>query len=206
MASLATVLQFPQLFFFGMDVDEPSAEAASFCSLSTMPARDRDAALAAGAFAFMFNDWVDSRFHLPEADLLDCKEDTDPEAAARILREKWGMGERPIRNMVHLLESKGIRVFSLAENTKTVDAFSMWRNDVPYVFLNTTKTAERSRFDAAHELGHLVLHKHGGPQGGRIVEDQANQFASAFLMPESQVRAKMPRIDSLANIVEGKQY
>ncbi|MYM41082.1 MULTISPECIES: helix-turn-helix domain-containing protein [Duganella] len=205
-AALAAVLQFPPLFFFGTDVDEPSAEAASFRSLSTMPARDRDAALAAGAFAFMFSDWVDSRFHLPECDLFDCKEDTDPEAAARILREKWGIGERPIRNMVHLLESKGIRVFSLAENTKTVDAFSMWRNDVPYVFLNTTKTAERSRFDAAHELGHLVLHKHGGPQGGRIVEDQANQFASAFLMPESQVKAKMPRVDSLANIVSGKQY
>jgi hypothetical protein len=45
----------------------------------------------------------------------------------------WALGEQPI-SMIKLLESKGVRVFSLAENTKTVDAFSCWRNDVPYVF------------------------------------------------------------------------
>ncbi|HEY8606603.1 MAG TPA: XRE family transcriptional regulator [Noviherbaspirillum sp.] len=205
-AALSAALDFPESFFFGTDVDEPQAEAASFRSLSSMSARDRDGALAAGAFAFLLSDWVDERFKLPIQDLLDCKEDSDPEAAARMLRQKWGLGERPVRNMVHLLESKGVRVFSLAENTQTVDAFSMWRNNTPYVFLNTFKTAERSRFDAAHELGHLVLHKHGGPQGGRIAEDQANQFASAFLMPEAEVRAKLPRIGSLSEIVEAKRY
>jgi Zn-dependent peptidase ImmA (M78 family)/DNA-binding XRE family transcriptional regulator len=206
MAALANVLQFPMSFFVGADIDEPTQESASFRSLSTMPARDRDAALAAGAFAFMLGDWVAERFSLPPHDLIDFKEDLDPEAAARMLRQKWDLGERPIRSMVHLLEAKGVRVFSLAENTREVDAFAMWRRDTPYIFLNTTKTSERSRFDSAHELGHLVLHKHGGPQGGRIVEEQANQFASAFLMPEAEVRAKLPRIYSLNQIIEGKKY
>src|SRR3546814_6566541 len=54
------------------------------------------------------------------------------------------------------------------EDTKNVDAFSCWRNGQPFVFLNTFKSAERSRFDAAHELAHLVLHRHGGPQGREI--------------------------------------
>lgn len=204
-AALSRVLQFPPSFFFGPDVDEPMVEAASFRSLSTMPARDRDAALAAGAFAFMLSDWVADRFVLPLPDLIDCKEDCDPEAAARMQRQKWQLGELPIRDMVHLLEAKGVRVFSLAENTKTVDAFAMWRREIPYVFLNTTKTPERSRFDAAHELGHLVLHKHGGPQGGRVVEDQANQFASAFLMPEADIKAKLPRVHSLVQLIEAKK-
>jgi Zn-dependent peptidase ImmA (M78 family)/DNA-binding XRE family transcriptional regulator len=205
LASLAKTLQFPVDFFLGPDIDEPQPGAASFRSLSTMPARDRDAALAAGSLAFVLSDWVAERFTLPDQDLLEFKEGTETESAARALRQKWGIGERPIRHMIRLLEAKGVRVFSLVENTRTVDAFSLWRRDVPYIFLNTTKTAERSRFDAAHELGHLVLHKHGGPQG-REAEEQANQFASAFLIPEAQVRAKLPRVHALNQLVEAKKY
>ncbi|CAL8481694.1 ImmA/IrrE family metallo-endopeptidase [Caballeronia sp. S22] len=205
LVALAKVLNFPVAFFTSDDIDEPQPHAASFRSMSTMTARERDAALAAGAFAFVLNDWVDARFNLPSHELIDCNDSPDPEGAARVLREKWSLGERPITNMVHLLESKGVRVFSLAENTKSVDAFSMWRKETPFVFLNTFKTSERSRFDAAHELGHLVLHKHGGPEGGRIVEDEANRFASAFLMPEADVKARLPRINALNQIVEAKK-
>lgn len=205
MAALSSALDFPQSFFYGQELDEPMAEAASFRSLSSISARDRDAALAAGALAFLLSDWVHERFALPSHDLIDFKEGSDPETAARALRQHWGLGERPIQNVVHMLEAKGVRVFSLAENTQAVDAFSMWRRDIPYVFLNTTKTAERSRFDAVHELGHLVLHRHGGPRGGREVEDQANQFASAFLMPEADVRARLPRIGMLSEIVAAKR-
>ena len=202
---LAEVLDFPEGFFSGTDIDEPPTEAISFRSLKALLARDRDAALAASAFAFLFNDWVADQFTLPASDLIGFKEDTNPETAARYLRQKWGLGERPVRNMVHLLEAKGVRVFSLSENTRALDAISMWRNDTPFVFLNTTMTAERSRFDAAHELGHLTLHRHGGPQGGRAAEDQANQFASAFLMPEAEVRAKLPRVKFLNEIVQAKK-
>lgn len=205
-AAIAAALEFPEQFFYGTELDEPRVEAVSFRSLSSMPARERDAALAVGALAFLLSDWVDERFKLPEHELIDCKEWLSPEVAARALREKWGLGERPIRSMVHLLEAKGVRVFALVENTKTVDAFSMWRRDTPYVFLNTFKTPERSRFDAAHELGHLVLHKHGGPRGGRVVEDEANQFASAFLMPEADVKAKLPMVNTLNKIIEGKKH
>lgn len=203
-AAIAAALEFPATFFDGSDIDEPLSEAASFRALTATPARDRDAALAAGALAFLLSDWVETLFTLPAHDLPDFKEGMDPEASARSLRQKWGIGERPISNMVRLLESKGARVFSLAENTRTVDAFSMWRREIPYVFLNTVKTAERSRFDAAHELGHLVLHKHGGPQG-RTAEEQANQFASAFLLPEAQIRATLPRVGTLNQIVEAKK-
>src|SRR5205085_7960830 len=113
--------------------------------------------------------------------------------------------ELPISNMIKLLESKGVRVFSLAENTKNVDAFSCWRNDIPYVFLNTFKSAERSRLDAAHELGHLVLHKHGGPRQGRDAEAEANTFASSFLMPKADVRSRIPFVRTLDDIVSAKK-
>jgi Zn-dependent peptidase ImmA (M78 family) len=203
---IASALDFPIGFFYGPNLDTLPIEAASFRSLKAMLARDRDAALVAGSIAFLLDDWVAERFTLPTTDLMDFKEVIDPEAAAEALRYKWGLGDRPIANMVHLLEAKGVRVFSLMENTKNVDAFSVWRRGTPYVFLNTFKTAERSRFDAAHELGHLVLHKHGGAHGGgQESERQANAFASAFLMPKAAVLAKLPRVYSLNQIVQAKK-
>ena len=170
-----------------------------------MSAKERDAALAAGSFAFEVADWINERFNLPDAELLDLGQERDPATAARTLRQFWSIGEKPIGNMIKLLESKGIRVFSLAENTKNVDAFSCWRNDEPYVFLNTFKTTERSRFDAAHELAHMVLHKHGGPQQGRQAEVEANAFASAFLMPHADVVATIPYVTSVDQIVTAKK-
>lgn len=98
---------------------------------------------------------------------------------------------------------------SLAENTKEVDAFSLWRDDIPYVFLNRFKSSERSRFDAAHELAHLCLHKHGGAKTAYIgdnLEREANAFAGAFLMPESDVRAIFQRpIYSVDDLAEYKK-
>lgn len=199
---LSRLLEFPEAFFFGEKLDEPTEDSASFRSMSDLPARDRSAALAAGTLAFVFDDWIRDRFELPTTDLNDFGGET-PEGAARSLRDAWGVGERPIRNMIHLLEAKGIRVFSLAENTKSVDAFSLWRRNAPYVFLNTIKTAEHSRMDAAHELGHLALHKHGGPNG-RQAELEAQQFASSFLMPRADVLAVIPRVFGLDDLIKNK--
>ncbi|MGL3210465.1 ImmA/IrrE family metallo-endopeptidase [Bradyrhizobium sp. BR 1433] len=81
--------------------------------------------------------------------------------------------------MLALLETKGVRIFSLAENTASVNAFSFWRDNKPYIFLNNFKMAESSIFDSAHELGHLVMHKHGDAKETRAAEREANGFASS---------------------------
>lgn len=203
--ALARALAYPAPFFFGDEPARPDQQGASFRSLTTMSARERDAALAAGALAYMLSDWIGARFNLPPADLIDASQERDPARAARALRQHWNLGERPVGDMIRLLEAKGVRVFSLAENTRNVDAFSCWRDDVPYVFLNTWKSAERSRFDAAHELAHLVLHKHGGPHQGKAAELEAQMFAASFLMPEPDMRAKLPRAVSLDAIVVAKR-
>ena len=205
LAAVAKVLRFPEAFFFGDDLDEPTPDVASFRSLSKMTAGQRDTALGAGAVALMLNDWIEARFDLPSADLPDLSREASPEAAAQELRRAWAIGELPIKNMVHLLEAKGVRVFSLALDAAEVDAFSMWRQATPYVFLNTKKSAEHGRFDAAHELGHLVLHRHGSPQG-RSADQEANAFASAFLMPRATLLAQAPRIPTLEHLIQLKKF
>ncbi|ANV99761.1 helix-turn-helix domain-containing protein [Bradyrhizobium icense] len=202
---IARKLGFPREFFFGDDIDDLDKNSASFRSLTSMTARERDAALASGSLAYLFSDYISTKFNLPEPQLIDLSHERDPAAAARTLRQVWALGEQPISSMIKLLEAKGVRVFSLAENTKNVDAFSCWRNDVPYVFLNTFKSAERSRLDAAHELAHLVLHKHGGPRQGRDAEMEANNFASSFLMPTADVRSRIPFVRRLDDLVAAKR-
>jgi len=206
---LARALGYPREFFEDEDPEEIDTSAVSFRSLTKMSAKERDAAIAAGSLGLQLSDWVEAEFRLPSPNVLDLSYETDPESAARSLRQFWGLGEKPIGNVLGLLEVNGVRVFSLAENTATVDAFSFWRNDRPFVFLNNFKTAEHSIYDSVHELGHLAMHRHAGTAPGsqpsRSAEREANQFASAFLMPENDVRARMPRFITVSTIIEAKK-
>lgn len=202
LATLASVLRFPRSFFEAREPEIPSTDSVSFRALSSMKAAQRDAALAAGTIAFDACAWIEAKFTLPEADIPDLRL-LSPEDAAITLRDRWGIGLLPIRSMVHLLESRGVRIFSLAEQCREVDAFSLWHGRTPFCFLNTQKSVEHSRFDAAHELGHIALHRHGGPQG-REAEHQADAFASAFLMPRPTVIASVPRNAALHQLIQLK--
>lgn len=202
---LANALQYP-LGFFYLDAPEViHADTVSFRSLAKMGAADRDASLAAGSLGVALYDWVDDQFHLPTPDLIDLsKERNRPAYAARLLRQHWGLGDRPVGNMLALMESKGIRALSLSENTMDVDAYSFWRSDTPYVFLNQKKTPERSIFDCAHELAHLVMHHHAGAKGEKGAEYQADAFASAFLMPEADIKSEARGVTTVRQILRLK--
>lgn len=201
-AGLATALSFPESFFYGDDIGKPNPESASFRAMTRMSASRRDAALCAGELACLLNSWIENHFNLPQTDLIDFSGE-EPEAAAEMLRQHWNLGQLPIKSMVHLLEAKGVRVFSLSENTLDMNAFSFWRDESPFIFLNTMKSSENSRFDAAHELGHLVLHKNGLP-GGQDAERQANEFATSFLMPKSDVLAHAPKNATVQSLIQLK--
>ena len=201
--NIQIALGFPAEFFFGRDLEVPTDASVSFRAMSKMSARQRDMALGQGAICLHLNNWLESKFDLPKSLLPDLSRESSPEAAAATLRREWAIGELPIRNAVHLLEAKGVRVFSLSIHAREVDAFSTWKELTPFVFLNMHKTSEHGRFDAAHELGHLVLHRHGSPNG-REAEREADAFASAFLMPRGSVLASSPRFVTLARLIKLK--
>lgn len=208
--ALARTLDYPISFFYGEDLEEVSRDSVSFRSLATMGANQCYAALAAGALAYAIDDWIAQRFSMPELDTPDLRQES-PELAAITLRHQWGIGYRPINELVKLLECKGVRVFSLSEQNKNVDAFSVWRDGIPYVFLNTHKSAERSRFDAAHELGHIVLHRHSGVYDKSdstekaFMEKEADRFASVFLMPPEDLMARIKKNPSLTELLKAKK-
>lgn len=60
---------------------------------------------------------------LPSVDVSDVQ-DEDPSVAAALVRELWGLGTKPLPNLLQLYESKGISVFRLADAAASVDAYS----------------------------------------------------------------------------------
>lgn len=137
-------------------------------------------------------------FELPMLDLvefdIDSIEDIDEnmiEELAYKLRQHWNLSQAPIKNFTALLQEKGFVVTKLMIGTKKVDAFSKWNEGVPYIFVGADKgSACRLRFDLAHELGHLIMHKKvlsselkSDKEVYNKMENQANYFAGAFLLP-----------------------
>lgn len=189
MKKLAETLEVTSDFLIAPEVEEIPLDRVSFRALSKLTASQRDTALASARIAVMINDWIEERFKLPPCDVPTLP-GRDPEAAAQDVRALWGLGKAPIGNMVHLLESRGVRVFSLAKECYEVDAFSYRWKGQPFILLNTSKSGERGRFDGAHELGHLVLHSEHEIPHGREAESVANHFSSAFLMPNESIEAQ----------------
>jgi Zn-dependent peptidase ImmA (M78 family)/transcriptional regulator with XRE-family HTH domain len=187
-------------FFKKGALEGPESNQVSFRAFSKLSASKRDMALGSAAVAFALNHWISQRFDLHKPAIPDLRNENSPEGAAMVLRDLWGLGEQPVSNMVHLLEYKGVRVFSLALDVSDVDACCTWHNNEPFIFLNTKKSNARRRFDAAHELGHLVLHRHGN-YDGRDVEREADEFASAFLMPRNGFVATAPKFVDLKSVM-----
>jgi Zn-dependent peptidase ImmA (M78 family)/transcriptional regulator with XRE-family HTH domain len=195
-ARLGLALAVPPDFFVERPQFSIPEGEAHFRSLRSTAKRERDAARARVEILAELIHWLEQRLHLPDVDLPVTELHHGPAAAAATLRAAWKLGSGPVSNMVGLLERRGFVVARLRAGTDDVDAFSCWLAGRPYILLTSNKTAaERSRFDAAHELGHFVLH-HDAKPGDPIVESEAHQFAAEFLMPKTVVSSELPsRLD-----------
>lgn len=210
--ALTEALGFSGSFFIGGSLPPLAADGVNFRAGRRASAAHRHAAIAAGTFGVLVDQWIDARFTRPswdssEAPGADALPPEKPELAARSLRYMWGLGASPLPNLVQLCESRGIRVYGLPPLAESVDAFSGWCDTTPYIFIARRKTPERSRFDVAHELGHLLLHAaastgSGTPCAtGTSQEQEADRFAAEFLMPSTATRANLPHNPSVDQVL-----
>ena len=108
------------------------------------------------------------------------------------MREELAVPRGPLKSVVGLLRDRGSLVIRLPLDSADVDAFSLPFHDRPVVVLGSDKNDRaRSRFDAAHELAHLVIH---GDRvwGMKEVEQQAHTFAASLLMPAGDIIEELP--------------
>lgn len=198
LAALSLHLGFPPEFFerraeTPSRVDEGQAHFRRLRSTSKL---ERDRMLARLELLSDVLHQVEQHVRLPDVAVpsleVEVGSAADTEAAAAEVRRAWGLGGGPIDNVVRLLESKGVIVVRPAIETGDVDAFSTWAAARPLVVLASDKDdAARSRFDASHELGHLVMHHDVAP-GNQTLERQAQLFAAAFLMPADVIARELP--------------
>ena len=149
-------------------------------------------------------------FSLPD-NILDLSEERIEDLASEC-RLFWGLNDGPLSEVLLLFENNGVIVSCVDLETKTLDAFSQWHRadgDVPYIVLDTGKRSTvRCRYNAVHELGHLVLHSsvraQGLPERHKQLEKQAFRFASAFLLPTQSFMAELwaPTLDSFRSLKE----
>ncbi|MCB1805308.1 MAG: ImmA/IrrE family metallo-endopeptidase [Candidatus Competibacteraceae bacterium] len=175
---------------------------AHFRSLRSVSQQSRRQALRIGELAYEIMSVLEERegIELPHEKISQLKQSIfstrDIESLATAVRRSWGLGDGPIPGLMSLLESKGINILPLANDCEGVDAFSFWYQNRPFIMLTMGKNASRAHFDAAHELGHLLMHEDALP-ADPDTEKQADQFASAFLLPKETFLAECPNRWSL---------
>lgn len=133
--------------------------------------------------------------------------DADIEDAADECRAHWGLKNGPIADVLLLLENAGVVLAREETGTPRIEGLSAWNaNGRPLILLCADKdNAYRSRFDAAHELGHLVLHRYiDSPADAathKQMEQQAHRFAGAFLLPSKGFAAEVTSPISLQGLL-----
>lgn len=116
----------------------------------------------------------------------------DPTAAAKAIRLAWKLQPGPVPHLVRKMEQAGIVMthlpFAEGDEVRRINAFSTSHTPRPVVVLTPDRNVDvfSHRFDAAHELAHVLLH-HEYAHGEVRQEREANLFAAELLAPESEI-------------------
>lgn len=113
---------------------------------------------------------------------------------ANEVRICWDLGNRPINNIINVMEKNGIIISCFKTDEQKIDAFTQINTingvSYPIVVLGDDKEAAvRRQFSAAHELGHIIMHGEIGDinemtkEEYKLMENQANEFAAELLLP-----------------------
>ena len=137
--------------------------------------------------------YLETFIELPQVSLPSVNFDPDSddvdliEHAADKVRELWGLGRGPLRDLSVVMELHGLVLVREVVGCNDMDAVSCWQHGRPYVLFSAdVASGPRNAFNLAHELGHVVLHSAVEVTADNLprVEKQAHRFASALLLPQ----------------------
>lgn len=204
--ALARTLNLPVAFFMRSQPDHGSGPKF-FRSMANTTQSLRRRAYArlrwAQDISLVVQEWLElPPVDVPRLEVRDYREirDEDIERMANACRQAWGLATAPIADVLLVLENAGIVVAKEEIGSASMDGLSNWSSadNRPYVLLARDKdVCVRSRLDAAHELGHLVLHSNINDRAlhdsaaFKEIERQAFLFAGAFLLPAESFGAEV---------------
>lgn len=206
--TLTNILDFPIGYFYENPIDVDSGNVY-FRSLLTTGKKEREMQYDRSMYLAIIRSFLEEFVDFPEMQWLN-NEDIpieNPEMSADYLRKKWNLGTKPINNMIELLETNGFIVTTLHLDNKNIDAFgskqiiqiNQPKHYYSIILSNDKQSFYRRQFDAAHELAHWLLHENQididelSKEEFREIEKEANDFASAFLMPKERFKADVSK-------------
>jgi Zn-dependent peptidase ImmA (M78 family)/transcriptional regulator with XRE-family HTH domain len=136
---------------------------------------------------------------------LPCVDD-DVMGSAIQTRSSFGLSpDSPIINLLNTVEQNGVMVIALPVKLSNQDAFSVWVGRRPVIILSgASESGDRLRFNVAHEIGHLVMHRAIIGDVKRL-EEEANGFAGEFLMPKEAMLKEISIPVTLATLIPLKK-
>jgi Zn-dependent peptidase ImmA (M78 family)/transcriptional regulator with XRE-family HTH domain len=142
---------------------------------------------------------VETTFQVPN---LPIEQFRSAEHVAGLVRAQWQMPAGPVQNLTRAVEAAGVVVVHSTLGGSAVDGVTFRAPGLPpLIVLNRDQPSDRMRFTLAHELAHLVMH-HDQPT--QSMEQEANEFASAFLLPARDIRPSFTRRIDLRLLAELK--
>jgi Zn-dependent peptidase ImmA (M78 family)/transcriptional regulator with XRE-family HTH domain len=213
-AKLCIALAVEPAFFLatpGTERSEPNSLEPHYRSLRSTTQLVRNQATAYGWLVHdivaVFERYVEMpSIAVPEYSLSDQEPVYRPVSAAQALRKVWGLGTEPIRHMLRLAENHGLICVFSPFQIATVDAYSFESKVRPIIVLNPLKgDYYRQRWDLAHEIGHLVLHRDAEP-GNHVAEVEAHRFAAELLLPTLPIREQLPHRPIWPRLQALKEY
>jgi Zn-dependent peptidase ImmA (M78 family)/transcriptional regulator with XRE-family HTH domain len=195
LAGISLALGVPLGFFVRQGKPLLAVDSCHFRTLRSASQRERKRLLSVGTLLVELVNELETDVEFPPEQVSMAGRTpsslADIEACAAAVRAAWKLGQGPLPNVTKLLQSKGVVVCLVPPTCREVDAFSAWQDGRPLVFLVSDRQGARMRFDAAHELGHLVMHPDAAP-GSPELEREANRFSGAFLIPRDPFLAEWP--------------
>ncbi|OPH47585.1 hypothetical protein BC351_10360 [Paenibacillus ferrarius] len=200
---IINTLKFPRYYFYS-DMGNRFEGNTFFRANSSATNRLRDMQKIRANWIAHIRDYLEKFITFPELNLPDLSnyedsiwDDVSIEHLAAHVRSYWGLSDKPITNLINVLEKNGIIVSSIKLDSDNVDAFCQFRqpDKAMIVLAEDKESAVRRQFDAAHELGHILMHKFDvdnqtelPKEQFKLMEAQADKFASCFLLTESTFR------------------
>lgn len=205
---LATILGYPREFFYTKDKFTIENEGTFFRSRLTATQKAKNPASIALKYSVIVRDFLEQYIDFPRLEERGNYEFLqDYNSIAKKMRDFVGLDNGPILDIIEVAELMGFTVISMNYNESKVDAFSSMNiienahGDINPYFVIATGTGEsrsfyRQQFSIAHEMAHWVLHQNINPQEldkdeYKIMEDEANNLASIFLLPEDTFGAEL---------------
>ena len=213
---IVQVLNFPLYFFTDFEKVPYQDDGTFYRSRLTATQSEKQPSKTYKKAAAYLRDYFENYIDFPELDTkLELEE--SPENAANELRRIWNLDDQPISDIVDLMERHGLIIVNVDFNSNKIDARSGYveiGEKQYYIVLVNGKKQNffRDQFTLAHELGHYAMHaKLYHPQEDlmgqdyRNIENEANQFASAFLMPKDSFKSDLTKnrfinIDTFINL------